>query len=110
MTAATVQTGPQRQRVVQILGPISLAHSAVYAALLVVWIAPGMHPEEAVFGLVHGLAWIAMSLICVTLASRRVLPVRTATAVAILGGIGPFVGTYEFMRLRREDGAHVRSK
>jgi hypothetical protein len=110
VTAASVPIDLRRQRVAQILGPVSLAHSMVYAALLVVWIVPGMHAEEAVFGLIHGLAWIAMSLICVTLASRRLLPVRTATAVAILGGIGPFIGTYEFMRLRREDGAHVRSK
>ena len=110
MTATSVQLDVRRQRAAQILGPISLAHSTIYAVLLVVWLVPGMKNEEFVFGLTHGLVWIAMSLVCVTLASRRLLPVRTATAVAILGGIGPFVGTYEFMRLRREDGAHVRSK
>ena len=69
MTATSVSLDLRRQRVAHTLGPISLAHSVVYAALLVVWIAPGMHQEEAVFGLVHGLAWIAMSLICVTLAA-----------------------------------------
>ncbi|MEH3053423.1 MAG: hypothetical protein PGN13_05345 [Patulibacter minatonensis] len=60
-------------------------------------------------GWAHGLLWIAMSLICVTAASRRLLPVRTALAVAVLGGVGPFVGTYEFMRLRRDAGATIRS-
>jgi hypothetical protein len=109
VTATSVSLDLRRQRVAHTLGPISLAHSTVYAALLVVWLIPGLHQEEMVFGLIHGVAWIAMSLVCVTLASRRLLPVRTATAVAILGGIGPFVGTYEFMRLRHEDGAHVGS-
>ena len=50
-----------------------------------------------------------MSLLCVTFAARRLLPLRTAIAVAILGGIGPFIGTYEFMRLRRNGGATFRS-
>ncbi len=109
MTASGVSLDLRRQRAAHTLGPISLAHSCVYAALLVVWLIPGLHQEELIFGLIHGIAWIVMSLVCVTLASRRLLPVRTATAVAILGGIGPFVGTYEFMRLRRDDGAQVGS-
>jgi len=109
VTATSVPIDLRRQRVAQVLGPISLAHSLIYLALLAVWLIPGMKAEEMAFGLIHGVTWIVMSLVCVTLASRRLLPVRTASAVAIVGGIGPFVGTYEFMRLRREDGAHVRS-
>ena len=42
-----------------------------------------------------------MSLACVTAARRRIVPLRVAVAVAVLGGIGPFFGSLEFMREQR---------
>ncbi|MFT4036037.1 MAG: hypothetical protein QM679_10740 [Patulibacter sp.] len=109
MTAASTSIGSRTDRTVRVLAPLSLAHSLVYATLLAVWLLPGLHHAEFVFGLTHGVGWIAMSLLCVTAAARRLIPVRTALAVAVLGGIGPFIGTYEFMRLRRDAGATFRS-
>jgi hypothetical protein len=109
VTAASTPIDLRTDRTVRVLAPLSLLHSVVYAALLVVWLAPGLKGAEFVFGLTHGLGWIAMSLVCVLAAGRRALPVRTALAVAILGGIGPFIGTYEFIRLRRDGGAMIRS-
>jgi hypothetical protein len=109
VTAAPTPIALQAERVVRVLGPLSLLHSLVYLTLLTVWLLPGLHPAEFVFGLTHGLMWIGFSLVCVTAAARRLLPVRTAVGVAILGGIGPFIGTYEFMRLRRNGGAQFRS-
>jgi hypothetical protein len=32
---------------------------------------------------------------------RRIVDVRLATCVAILGAVGPFIGTYEFVRQDR---------
>ena len=49
-------------------------------------------------GLTHGLLWIAMSLACIAAARLRVVSLRLAVAVAVLGGIGPFFGSYEFVR------------
>lgn len=109
MSAASPSISSREDRVIRVLAPISLVHSLVYATLLTVWVIPGLKTAEMVFGLAHGILWIAMSLTCVTLAASRLLPLRTAVAVAILGGIGPFVGTYEFMRLRRNGGATFRS-
>jgi len=109
VTTASPPIDLRAERVIRVLAPISLLHSLVYAALLIVWVLPGLHPAEFVFGLTHGLMWIGMSLLCVTAAARRLLPIRTAVAVAILGGIGPFVGSDEFMRLRRTGGATFRS-
>lgn len=109
MTAASPPIDTRADRVVRVLAPLSLLHSVVYATLIVVWLVPGLAAAEFVFGLTHGLGWIAMSLLCVTAAARRWIPVRTALAVAVLGGIGPFIGTYEFMRLRRDAGARIRS-
>lgn len=109
MTAASTPIDTRTDRTVRVLAPLSLLHSVIYTALLVVWLVPGLKGAEFVFGLSHGLGWIAMSLVCVMAAARRLLPVRTALAVAVLGGIGPFIGTYEFMRLRRDGGATIRS-
>jgi hypothetical protein len=79
----------------------SFTHSTVYAVLLVVWLVPGLHGLEMVFGMAHGVGWIAMSLACVASLRRRVIDLRLAVAVAVLGGIGPFVGSYEFWRQSR---------
>jgi hypothetical protein len=78
---------------------ISLMHSCVYIALLVCAFAAGK-PEPLTFalGLSHGLLWIFMSLACITAARLRVVSLRLAVAVAVLGGIGPFFGSAEFIR------------
>jgi hypothetical protein len=83
----------------------SFTHSCVYIALLISAFAIGK-PEPATFilGLSHGLLWIFMSLACITAARLRVVSLRTAVAVAVLGGIGPFFGSYEFVREERTRG------
>jgi hypothetical protein len=89
----------------------SFLHSAVYAALLTVWLVPGLHPLEFVFGLTHGVGWIVMSLACLAAVRLRVISLRLAVAVVVLGGVGPFFGTAEFIRegrRRSEVGSHAR--
>ena len=85
----------------QALKTASFAHSAVYLALLTVWLVPGLHGAEFVLGMTHGVGWIAMSLACIVAVRLRVIPIRIAVAVAVLGGIGPFIGTVEFVRFER---------
>lgn len=82
----------------------SFAHSCVYVALLVVWLIPGLAAAEFVFGLTHGVGWIVMSVVCIVALALRIIDLRLATAVAVLGGIGPFIGTYEFIRQDRARG------
>lgn len=81
---------------------VSFGHSCVYLALLICAFALGK-PEPATFvlGLTHGLLWIAMSLACITATRLRIVPLRLAVAVAVLGGIGPFFGSAEFIREQR---------
>jgi hypothetical protein len=78
---------------------VSFVHSIIYTALLIV--AFGLNnpqPETFILGLSHGLLWIGMSLVCLDAARRRIIPLRVAVAVAVLGGIGPFFGSAEFIR------------
>jgi hypothetical protein len=82
----------------------SFTHSAIYTILLVVWLVPGCKSLEAVFGMTHGLGWIAMSLACIAALRLGVINLRLAVAVAVLGGVGPFIGSYEFVRQSRSAG------
>ena len=90
----------------------SFTHSAVYAVLLVVWLVPGLHTLEFVFGLSHGLGWIAMCVLSIAAVRARVIPLRVGFAVAVIGAIGPFVGSYEFVReqRRREAASDDRAR
>lgn len=90
----------------QTLKLTSFVHSCVYLALLLCAFALGK-PEPATFvlGLTHGLLWIGMSLACILATRLRIVPLRLAVAVAVLGGIGPFFGSAEFIREQRLRGA-----
>jgi hypothetical protein len=85
----------------------SFAHSTVYLCLLVVWIVPGLHGLEFVFGMAHGVGWILMCVLCVVALRLAVIPLKLAVAVAVIGAIGPFVGSYEFVREERRRAARA---
>ena len=87
----------------------SFTHSAIYTVLLVVWLVPGLSGPEMVFGMAHGLGWIAMSLACIAALRLRVIDLRLAVAVAVLGGIGPFIGSAEFVRQERRGRRGARA-
>lgn len=77
----------------------SFAHSCIYLALLLSAFAAGApQPLTFILGMSHGLLWIAMSLACLAAARLRIVSLRLAVAVVVLGGIGPFFGSYEFIR------------
>ena len=90
----------------------SFTHSCVYLALLASAFAAGKpEPLTFVLGLTHGLMWIFMSVACITAARLHVVSLRLAVAVAVLGGIGPFFGSLQFVREqpdRRRTRAHAR--
>jgi hypothetical protein len=87
---------------------MSFTHSCVYTGLLVCAFAAGKpEPLTFVLGLSHGLLWIFMSLSCIAAARLRVVSLKLAVAVAVLGGIGPFFGSYQFIREQRQHRAHA---
>jgi hypothetical protein len=85
---------------------MSFTHSCVYTGLLVSAFALGKpEPATLVLGWTHGLLWIFMSLACITAARLRVVSLKLAVAVAVLGGIGPFFGSAQFIREQRQRSA-----
>jgi hypothetical protein len=88
------------------LRALSFTHSCVYTALLIcAFGAGGPQPATFILGLTHGLMWIGMSLACLAAARLRVVSHRLAVSVVVLGGIGPFFGSYEFIREGRRNEA-----
>jgi hypothetical protein len=88
----------------------SFAHSCVYTALLICAFAAGKpQPLTFVLGLAHGLLWIFMSLACIAAARLRVVSLKLAVAVAVLGGIGPFFGSAQFIREQRQREASAKT-
>ncbi|HWW90766.1 MAG TPA: hypothetical protein VNY35_08315 [Solirubrobacteraceae bacterium] len=80
----------------------SLIHSCVYLALLVSAFAAGKpEPLTFVLGLTHGVMWILMSMASIMAARLGIVSLKTAVAVAVLGGIAPFFGSYQFVREAR---------
>jgi hypothetical protein len=80
----------------------SLFHSCIYLSLLLCAFALGKpQPQTFVLGMTHGLLWIGMSLACIAAARLRIVSLRLAVAVAVLGGVGPFFGSFEFLREQR---------
>ena len=112
--AGSAPAAPPRRGLREAAGPlsftrlkwVSFTHSCVYTALLVCAFAAGKpEPLTFVLGMTHGLLWIFMSLACIAAARLRVVSLKLAVAVAVLGGIGPFFGSYEFIREgRRRSG------
>ncbi len=80
----------------------SFTHSAVYCALL---FAALTDRETLALGWIHGLGWIAMSLACLAAVRLRIIPLRVAAAVVILGGVGPFFGSAMFVFEERRRAA-----
>ena len=100
MTAPVRSLGPLR---FERLKWISFVHSCIYTALLLCAFVIGKpQPLTFVLGLTHGLLWIFMSLSCIAAARLRIVPLKLAVAVAVLGGIAPFFGSYEFIREQRK--------
>lgn len=79
----------------------SFVHSAIYLTLLTVWLVPGLHGAEMVFGWAHGIGWIVMSLLVIVAVRMREIPLWLAVMVAVVGGVGPFAGSIGFVVCER---------
>jgi hypothetical protein len=83
------------------LRALSFVNSTVFTVLLVVWLLPGLAGPEFVFGMSHGLIWIALSLLCLVAVRVGEIPFWLAVLVAVLGGLGPYIGSVGFVVAHR---------
>lgn len=77
---------------------VSLLHSCVYTGLLICAFALAKpQPITFILGLSHGILWIGMSITSILAVHYRVINLRLALAITLLGCIAPFFGTIEFL-------------
>jgi hypothetical protein len=87
---------------------LSFTHSTIYLTLLTVWLVPGLHGAEMVFGWAHGIGWIIMSLLAIDAVRRHVIPLWLGVTVAIVGAVGPFAGSAGFVVQERRRSPSTR--
>ena len=80
---------------------LSFAHSAIYLALLTVWLSGGPEGVKEILGWCHGIGWIVMSLLSIAAVRKRVIPLWLGVMVAVIGGVGPFAGSIGFIVYER---------
>jgi hypothetical protein len=66
----------------------SVAESALFAALLFFWLAPGHEDQTGIFGLAHGLGYLALCALIAAAILRREAP--WPLLAATLTPVGPF--------------------
>ena len=88
---------PHRMSLFNLLKYLSFFGSLAFALLVFCWLAPGLEPETAVFGWVHGFTWIGLALLAAYAQRRGVLPFWLAFLVVVIGGVGPFAGSAGFV-------------
>jgi len=88
----------------RLLEVLSFTASAVFAALLLLWLGPSAPAATMVLGWTHGLLWIAMSALCLIAVRKGTIPFWLAVTVAVVGGVGPFAGTVGFLLESRRRG------
>jgi hypothetical protein len=76
---------------------LSFFSSLAFGLLLVCWLAPGLTPETAVLGWVHGFTWIGLALLAAYGQRRGAIPFWLAFLVVVIGGVGPFAGSAGFV-------------
>lgn len=82
---------------------VSLFHSLVYFGLLTCAFLLGKpQPFTFILGLTHGLIWIGMAITSSFAVHYRVINLRLAVAIVLLGCVAPFFGSIEFLRQARQ--------
>jgi hypothetical protein len=81
---------------------LSFLHSAIYLTLLASW-AAGLDELKLICGWGHGIGWIVMSLLCIAAVRMRVIPLWLAVMVAVVGCVGPFIGSAAFVVAERRE-------
>ena len=82
---------PVPGRLFEVVKWVSWIELAIFAALIAFWLLPGFDDETFIFGLTHGIGYIALCLLIWVAALRREAPytllAATLTPVGPLGSV-----------------------
>jgi len=90
---------PVPGRLYEVVKVASYIELALFAALLVVWLAPGAEGATTVFGLAHGLGFIALALLIWFAAIRHEAPYTLlAATLTPVGPVGSVIAIHHIDR------------
>jgi hypothetical protein len=76
----------------------SFLFSTVYTVLLVLWLGEVGPPVlKTIFGFTHGIGWFFMVGLALYGLRTRIIDLGLAIATPVLGAVGPYFGTAEFL-------------
>ncbi len=75
----------------------------LFAGLLIVWLAPGLEHETFLFGLAHGIGFIALALLVLVTVLRHQAPYTLLAAT--LTPVGPVGSVLAIAHIERKDAA-----
>lgn len=80
---------------------VSIVHSILFTGLMLcAFVFDKPEPATFIFGFTHGVLYLVMAVLAGVAAKLRTISVTTALVVIILGAMGPYFGTYDFLRER----------
>ncbi len=85
----------------------SFVELAIFIGLLVVWIAPGLEKATFVFGMAHGIGYVALCLLLWVAILRREAPFWLFAAT--LTPVGPVGSVIGIEWIERRDGGEART-
>ena len=81
---------------------VSIIHSFLFTGLMLcAFVLDKPQPATFIFGFTHGVLYMVMAVLVGVAAKLRTVTVTTALVVIIMGAIGPYFGTYDFIREAR---------
>jgi hypothetical protein len=81
---------------------LSIIHSILFTGLMIcAFVLDKPQPATFIFGFTHGVLYMAMAVLAGVAAKLKTISVTTALVVIILGAMGPYFGTYDFIREAR---------
>jgi hypothetical protein len=87
----------------------SYVELGLFAALLVVWLGPGMHGATSIFGLAHGLGFIALAVLIWIAILRHEAPYTLlAATLTPVGPVGSVIAIHHIEKKGRDrEGGHA---
>jgi len=83
----------------------SFFFSTIYTVLLILWLGEIGPPElKTIFGFTHGIGWFLMVALSLYGLHAKLIDMRLALAIAVLGAVGPYFGSAEFIYQDRVRG------
>ena len=81
---------------------VSIIHSILFTGLMLcAFVLDKPQPATFIFGFTHGVLYMVIAVLAGVAAKLKTISLTTALVVIVMGAMGPYFGTYDFIRESR---------